>query len=233
MSAADVFIVTLDGPAGVGKTTLAREVAERLGIRHMDTGAMFRSLALGLGEGAERLPADELRARCARRRFSLEGVGRATRLFCDGAPVGDEIRAERVGTLASRIAVLPVIRGILRDAQRALAAGGPTVAEGRDMGTAVFPDARFKFFLDARPEVRALRRLRELELRGERADPEEIAERIRQRDERDRNRAEAPLKPADDAVLVDTSDLGVEEVLDAILTRIRADIGCGGTGSAS
>ena len=135
-------IVTLDGPAGVGKTTLARNVAEALGIFYMDTGAMFRTLALRLGPGAEQRAAADLREAGRRWVFSLEGQGSRTRLRCNGEPVGDEIRTEEVGMLASRIAAVPVIREILLDAQRSLATAGPLVAEGRDMGTVVFPQAR-------------------------------------------------------------------------------------------
>ena len=214
-------VVTLDGPAGVGKTTLARNVAEALGVFYMDTGAMFRTLALRLGSGAEQLPAESLREACRQWTFSLEGGGGHTRLLCNGAVVGDEIRTEEVGMLASRIAAVPVIRDILLEAQRALAEAGPLVAEGRDMGTVVFPQARHKFFLDAAPEVRAQRRLLELRQRGMDADVNELAAQIRIRDALDRNRAVAPLRPAQEAILVDTSHLGIAEVQEVILRHIR------------
>ena len=214
-------VVTLDGPAGVGKTTLARNVAEALGVFYMDTGAMFRSLALRLGPGAEQRPAAALRDACRRWTFRLEGQGGRTRLRCNGDLVGDEIRTEEVGMLASRIAAVPVIREILLEAQRALAAAGPLVAEGRDMGTVVFPQARHKFFLDAAPEVRAQRRLLELQQRGQEADVLELAEQIRRRDALDRNRAVAPLRPAEDAVIIDTSHLGIAAVQEIILQHIR------------
>lgn len=226
-------IITLDGPAGVGKSTLAKQVASILHIAYLDTGAMFRTLALRLGPDAETLPDEELRERCRGFRFRLEGAGEKSALLCNGEPVGDEIRTEEVGRLASRLATSPIVRDALKAAQRALGESTSLVAEGRDMGTVVFPAARFKFFLDARPEVRGLRRFQELEARGEKADLAEITEMIRQRDDMDRNRAVAPLKPAPDALIVDTSDLDVEGVLrvlvDAVMEpaeRILEEVRC-------
>ena len=213
-------IITLDGPAGVGKSTLAKQVASILHIAYLDTGAMFRTLALRLGPDAAKLPDEELRERCRGFRFRLEGAGEKSVLLCNGEPVGDEIRTEEVGRLASRLATSPIVRDALKSAQRALGESTSLVAEGRDMGTVVFPAARFKFFLDARPEVRGLRRFRELEARGEKADLAQITEMIRQRDDMDRNRAVAPLKPAPDALIVDTSDLDVEGVLRVLVDAV-------------
>ena len=163
-------VVTLDGPAGVGKTTLAQQLAESLHVAYLDTGAMFRCLALKLGPGAETLPEEELREKCRQWTFSLSGKGRASAVCCNGVPIRGEVRTEQVGMLAARIATVPVVREVLREAQRAMGEATPLVVEGRDMGTVVFPDARFKFFLDASPEVRALRRLRDLAARGVEAD---------------------------------------------------------------
>ena len=143
-------IITLDGPAGVGKSTLAKQVASILHIAYLDTGAMFRTLALRLGPDAAKLPDEELRERCRGFRFRLEGAGEKSVLLCNGEPVGDEIRTEEVGRLASRLATSPIVRDALKSAQRALGESTSLVAEGRDMGTVVFPAARFKFFLDAR-----------------------------------------------------------------------------------
>ena len=214
-------VVTLDGPAGVGKTTLARRMAESLGLAYLDTGAMFRCMALKLGPGAEKLPEDELRSRCGQWTFTLSGMGQQSTLFCNGVAVRGEVRTEQVGMLAARIATVPVVRDILRQTQRAIGESSPMVAEGRDMGTVVFPDARFKFFLDAAPEVRAMRRLRDLEERGEAAELTSLTEQIRQRDALDRNRAVAPLRPAPDALIVDTSRLDIEGVLGVMLHHIN------------
>ncbi len=212
-------VVTLDGPAGVGKTTLAQQLAESLHVAYLDTGAMFRCLALKLGPGAETLPEEELREKCRQWTFSLSGKGRASTVCCNGVPIRGEVRTEQVGMLAARIATVPVVREVLREAQRAMGEATPLVVEGRDMGTVVFPDARFKFFLDASPEVR------DLVARGVEADLVTLTEQIRQRDSLDRNRAVAPLRPAADAVIVDTSELDIAGVLGVLVHRIRVHEG--------
>ena len=181
---------------------------------------MFRGLALKLGPGAETLPEEELRARCGQYAFRLSGAGRGSTLFCNDVPVRGEVRTEVVGMLAARIATVPVVREALRAIQRRMGERAPLVAEGRDMGTVVFPDARFKFFLDADPEVRAVRRLRDLENRGQSADLHSLTDQIRRRDAMDRNRAVAPLRPAQDALVVDTSHLDIEGVLGVMLHHI-------------
>lgn len=215
-----VPVITLDGPAGVGKTTLAKRMADSLNVSYMDTGAMFRCWALKLGAGAEHLPEEDLRQQCAAWPFTLTGSGVGTTLVCAGQPVRHEVRTEAVGMLAARLATVPTIRDLLKEAQQAMGAHIPLVVEGRDMGTVVFPQARFKFFLDASPEVRAMRRLRELEQRGERPELSELTGQIRQRDSLDRNRAVAPLRPAADAVLVDTSTLDIDGVLGVMMHHI-------------
>lgn len=220
MNEAPLPVVTLDGPAGVGKTTLARDVADNLGIPYLDSGAMFRCLALKLGPDAPQWPEEMLREQCAAWTFSLSGSGSGAALLCNGVPVRDEVRAEEVGMLAARLAMLPTVRDALKKAQRAMGAARSLVAEGRDMGTVVFPTARFKFFLDAAPQVRALRRLRDLRERGVEPDLADLADQIRKRDALDRNRAVAPLRPAKDAVLVDTSNLDIQGALGVVLHHI-------------
>ena len=214
-------VITLDGPAGVGKSTTARRLAAALGVPYLDTGAMYRTLGLRLGAAAADMSDEELRRRCAEYSFSLEPCPTdrdSLCLFCNGQPVGEEIRTEKAGRLASLVARLPVLREALQNVQRSWS----LVAEGRDMGTRVFPEARYKFFLDARPEVRAERRCRELADRGETADKDTVLAAIAARDEQDRNRVVDPLRPASDAVIVDTSDLSPEEVLNVLLEAVRA-----------
>ena len=218
-------LITIDGPAGAGKTSVSRRVAGELGLAYLDTGAMFRSLALRLGPDGHRLPAADIEAALASMVFSLAGSGADTRLLVNGAPLPESARTEEVGAMASRLAVLPVVRARLKLAQQALGRTTDLLAEGRDMGTAVFPDAPCKFFLDASPEVRAGRRVGQLAALGRPADYAAILAAIRARDDQDRNRAEAPLLAAPDARIIDTSALTEDAVVAAIVAAART--GCG------
>lgn len=212
--------MTLDGPAGVGKSTVAKLLAKRLGLAFLDTGAMFRAVAWRLGKDSWTWPEERIAERLRGLRFGLAGAGEATRLLLDGAALGPEIRTEDVGMWASNVAVLPVVRRFLKQAQQDLAKSASLVAEGRDMGSVVFPGARHKFFLDAEPAERARRRALQLRDLGQEADEAAILAQIEARDHQDRTRAEAPLRPAPDAHVIDTTRLDLEEVFDAILAAI-------------
>lgn len=216
-----VIIITLDGPAGVGKSSLARQLAGKLKLAFLDTGSMFRILACGLGEPAFALSADALVRALASIRFSLEGTGDSSVLLYNGKAPGDEIRTEQIGALASRFATLPEVRSFLKSAQQRIGAETSLVAEGRDLGTVIFPGAFCKFFVDADPHVRALRRQKQLAEQGRVENLAELEARIIERDAQDRNRAIAPLRPAEDAVIVDTSSLTLEQVLEILLGHVR------------
>lgn len=214
------IIVTLDGPAGVGKTTLARRVAEKLQIAYLDTGAMFRTLGYTLGTRAETMDHATLEKTLAGCVFSLSGSGKDSVLSVNGVPMGDEIRTEEVGALASQVAQLPAVRTALKKAQQYMGAETSLVVEGRDMGTVVFPQAPYKIFLDASPEERAFRRFTQLQQMGQSPDLNILTEQIRKRDEQDRNRTVAPLRPADDAAKIDTTTLNIDEVFSIIMNYI-------------
>ena len=211
-------IVTLDGPAGVGKTTLAKRVAEALSIAYLDTGAMFRIFGWKFGKDAPSMTDEELKAHIAEFTFTLSGIGFDSVLSVNGEPVGNEIRTEEVAALASSVAKLPVVREALKGVQRKISTETSLVAEGRDMGTVVFPDAKYKFFLDATAEERGMRRFKQLQEMGQDADLELIVKQMRERDQQDRTRKIAPLIAADDAHVIDTTKLDIDGVFTKIMS---------------
>ncbi len=217
------LVVTLDGPAGSGKTTVARMIADRLGIAYLDSGAMFRAFALRLGAQSWTWSEDVLLERLAGLEFALRGQGGQAALFLNGETLGEDIRREEVGMWASNLAKVGVVREVLKQAQQRLGAGTSLVAEGRDMGSVVFPRARYKFFLEAAPEERAGRRWLQLREMGVEEDLDALIANLRQRDEQDRNRTLAPLKPADDAVIIDTAGLTPEEVVEVVVKKVLRD----------
>jgi CMP/dCMP kinase len=220
--------VTIDGPAGAGKSTVAKRLARRLGYRLLDTGALYRSVALaasrsGIGwedEAGLSGLARELKVDFA---FSAEATKDERNLvFIDDEDVSEAIRSPQMSDGASRVSALPGVREALLDLQRRLGAEGGVVVEGRDVGTVVFPDAEAKFFLTAAPEVRAARRVAELAAAGRPVDPAQTLAEMRERDARDAGRETAPLRQADDAVLVDSTDLDIDGVVGQIEAEVRA-----------
>jgi CMP/dCMP kinase len=214
------LIVTLDGPAGSGKTTVARLVAARLGVAYLDSGAMFRALALHLGSQSWTWSEELLRKKLSPLRFDLSGRAENACLMMNARPLDDAIRREEVGMWASHLAKIGVVRSHLKAAQQAIGVQNSLVAEGRDMGSAVFPQARHKFFLEARPEERAMRRFKQLQDMGVTADLQELTANLRLRDEQDRTRALAPLQPAADAMIIDTTGLTAQEAAELIVQRV-------------
>jgi cytidylate kinase len=216
------FVITIDGPAGAGKSTTARAVAARLGFLYVDTGALYRAFALKVRNGG--VAADDLAAveRCAREtQVALSGSPEHAHVWLDGAEVSEAIRTPEVSELASRLATLTPVRRRLVEMQRALAERGPLVAEGRDLGTVVFPDAEVKIYLDAELDTRARRRARELEVRGIAIPIERVREELARRDKRDRGRADSPLQVPAGARVVNTSALTIEQQIDEVLRVVR------------
>lgn len=217
------FVVTIDGPAGAGKSTTARAVAARLGFLYVDTGALYRAIALKVRQGG--VPPDDLAAvaRCAREtQVALSGSPDGAHVWLDGTEVGDAIRTPEVSELASRLAAQSPVRRRLVEIQRALAERGPVVAEGRDLGTVVYPEAEVKIYLDADLDTRARRRAAELAGRGIPVAVDDVREELARRDGRDRGRADSPLLVPDGARVVNTSSLTVEEQTDEVLRAVRA-----------
>jgi cytidylate kinase len=218
-------VLTLDGPGGSGKGTIAQIIAGRLGWHYLDSGALYRVLGLTASRRGLALDSEPDLCRLAatiRIEFIPQPDGTPARVSVDGEDVSTELRTETTGELASLVAVLPDVRAALLQKQRDFRRFPGLVTDGRDMGTTVFPDALLKVFLTASAEVRAERRYKQLKDKGLNANLASILGEIRQRDQRDANRSVSPLKPADDAWILDCSALSVTEVVDAVSSRLQA-----------
>lgn len=220
MSKSDI-IITIDGPAGAGKSTVTKILGHRLGLDCLDTGAMYRVVAWAIREGKkEELSGEAMVLFLKDLNFVIEGNGSAQRVWVQGRDVSQEIRTPEISQLASAFSMKPEVRSILAEKQKALGRQGGLIAEGRDMGTVIFPRADYKFFLEASLEVRAQRRYEELIQRGQTVSLEEVKREMETRDRQDQQRALAPLRPAQDARVIDTSQLTPEMVVETILSQV-------------
>lgn len=216
------MIVAIDGPSGAGKSTLAKRLARELGFIYMDTGAMYRALALKvLREGVD-LTDDAAMARLIESTtVDLQPVNGALRVLLDGTDVATEIRTPQVSQMASKASALPAVRARLLELQREMGRRGSVVAEGRDIGTVIFPGAEVKVFLQASAAERARRRFAELRAAGQAVKLDETLREIEERDQRDSERDLAPLRQAEDAVLIDSSSMDADQVMAQVLEHIR------------
>jgi cytidylate kinase len=218
------IVVAIDGPAGAGKSTVARHLAQHFGLLNLESGAMYRAFALkALRMSLSLDDSIALQGLAAETSILLEASAEGNRVLLDGEDVTGLIRNQIVTDAASRVSVIPAIRAWLVGQQQQLGAQGGVVMEGRDIGTVVFPQAQVKIFLDAAPEVRGLRRFDQLGPKPTQQ-PEEVIRDLRARDDRDRNRADSPLKPAPDAVLLDSTRLTLAEVLTAAEAIVAAKL---------
>lgn len=224
MNSTDSYVVAIDGPSGSGKGTLALTLARELGFHLLDSGAIYRLLALkGLQTGIDLHDESQVAALLDSFDIHFETGTELAIPFLDGVDVSDQIRLEKTGEAASIVAQHGLVREQLLETQRAFFEPPGLVADGRDMGTTVFPDARFKFFLMASVEIRAKRRYNQLIAMGKSANIAALQQEIAARDERDQNRSQSPLRPAEDALVVDSSLLDLGQVADLVLDHIRSD----------
>ena len=217
------IVVAIDGPAGAGKSTASRALAQRLGYGYVDTGALYRAVGVLAAERGLALDDDAALGRLVGA-LSFELRDGGTALVVDGRDVSAAIRRADAGELASRVSTRPVVRERLVALQRALGEAGGVVMEGRDIGTVVFPDAPVKLYLTAAPAERARRRAAELRARGEEVDEAALAADLEARDRRDSGREHAPLRPASDARLIDTTHLGLDEVVDRMAEAVQSAV---------
>lgn len=215
-------VLTIDGPSGSGKGTISRAVAARLGWHYLDSGALYRAIGVAAGWADLDLADPAALVRCA---FDIDigfrEAGGEPRVIVSGVDATDELRTETAGAAASAIAAIPEVRSALKERQRAFRRPPGLVADGRDMGTVIFPDARHKVFLTASAEERAERRYKQLKDKGVSVTLDGLLREILARDARDASRAVAPLRPADDAVRIDTTGLGIDAVVDRVLALVE------------
>lgn len=215
------IVITVDGPSGAGKGTLCHALAEKLGFNFLDSGALYRITALSAVKKGVALD-DEAKLAEIGRNLDIQFLPEngEIKVILDGENVGDQIRTAQAGQNASKVAAFPLVREALLERQRAFSSEKGLIADGRDMGTVVFPNAQIKLFLDASAEERTKRRVKQLQEKGFNANFDEILAEIKERDFRDRNRAVAPLIPAKDALLLDSTHLSIDDVIKQALDHI-------------
>ena len=215
--------IALDGPAGAGKSSIAKRAAKALGYIYVDTGALYRTIGLAaMRAGVEPQPSDEVDSLLSRITVSLEFNEQGEQVvLLDGEDVSDLIRTPEASMMASKISAVPSVRSYLLDLQRDMAKTHNVIMDGRDIGTVVLPDAKVKIFLTASPEARAERRYKELVEKGTDTTFEDVLRDVKERDYNDSHRAIAPLKPAEDSILVDTTELDFEQSVEAVLNVIK------------
>jgi len=214
------LLITIDGPAGAGKTTVSRTLADRLGYRYIDTGALYRGVAYEVkNQGVNPESETALAGLCRRLQLSFKTEPLGLRLYSGETDISDRIRTPEISMLASSVSAMAVVREYLLDVQRDIGLRKAAVFEGRDMGTVVFPEADVKFFLDASLATRALRRYEEHESESDQS-LERVEKDMQRRDTNDSTRSLAPLKPADDAIVIDSTGLSVQEVVNRMLASI-------------
>jgi len=220
-------IITIDGPSGAGKSTISKLLAARLHYTYLDTGAMYRVVGLQVERAGLDLEAEGAREDLVQLLAGLDMTlapgeeGKDTRAFLNGEDVSDAIRTPEMAMVASRVSAQAEVRKKLTEMQRTIGKNGAIVAEGRDMGTIVFPNAMHKFFLDASPEERAQRRQKQLAENGQKVEFQEILAQIQKRDRADSGRSLAPLQPAEDAVIIDSSEMSIDEVVSFMLAAVN------------
>ncbi len=216
------IVIAIDGPAGAGKSTVAKILAKRLGISYLDTGAMYRAMTLkALRKKVNLEDGQALGDLAAETKIELKPVGEGLNIFLDGEDVSEEIRAGDVTNKTFYIARAPEVREIMVTWQREIGQKHSVVAEGRDIGTVVFPAATKKFYLDADAHERAQRRIRELQEKGQDVDPQKLQKELNERDQKDLTRKVGPLKKADDAIMIDSSGLTAEQTAEKILKYMK------------
>ncbi len=214
--------VAIDGPSGAGKSSICTEAARRLGFVHVDTGALYRSIAYSaIKSGTDTNDEDSLRTLLASAKIELKFENNEQCVILNGENINDKIRTEEVSLKASDVSKIPMVRAFLLDLQRELAANGNILMDGRDIGTVVLPDADVKIFLTASPEKRAERRYNQLLEKGEETEYNNVLDKLIKRDYQDSHREIAPLKPSEDSILVDTSELSFEESVNRIVEIIE------------
>ena len=216
----DNIIIAIDGPAGAGKSTISKLVADRLGINYIDTGAMYRALTLKcLEKGIDVLDQESVIDQLSKSDISFEN----NVIYLDNRDVSDLIRSQKINQNVSDVAKIKEVRSKMVDVQRKLGTNKDVILDGRDVGTYIFPDTKYKFFLNASPEERGRRRYQEMVLKGENVVLEDIIEDVKRRDEIDSNREFAPLLKASDAIEVDSTNMSIDQVVDFIVSTINKD----------